>query len=345
MSFELLSGMYKLLDGLEAEELSSSILEESGIARSLEEIGIGQQFEIETIEGRNVLMNGDKVVDLQGAISKIESFGNLRGALSDMGVSEEVLNTRQIRRYTDSFKERWDNQPGNVDIQTVREFDSSGDSIEADTGAPDPQSVRDVEDVLSHNERLARDFEEKIDKLKSKVENGKTTTVGTWVKRTIVFGVGALTAALVFSEILKHRQEMNGCWLVDIRTGEKCKVLNMTCVRKETDERACGDLNVCGKDGLSPCFSPDTCVRRDSVSGNCLETIGKCSSGTCHAQCRGDSKLRLPPGKRLMCVDVNFWGAAEDFFDTVIGSAFNKKYLVIAGVVAFAIVAILLFAR
>lgn len=350
MSVELLEGMYRLLGGLEERELSESLLEESGFARSLEEIGIRQKFEIETIEGRKVLTNGDRPVDLLGAIRSIENYGDITSALVDLNVPSEIIESGPVQRYSASYRERWARQPGNLDIELVQEFDATGDAIEAETGAPDPTSVQDVDAILRSNETLAKKFSEKVDALKRKLSGGDRVSVGTWVKRGLTFGAGLITAGLIYTEIMKHKMAMNGCWLVDIRTGQKCKISTMTCTGKRDDgdtsrDKSCGEFNVCGRDGLSPCFETTTCTRRNAATGACVETIGKCSTGTCHSLCTFNTSLRLPPGKRLQCVSVNFWGAAEDFFDSVLGTVFDRRFLLVAGAMVLVIAAILFFSR
>lgn len=345
MAAELLEGMYRLLRGAEERELTEAFLEESGITKSLEEIGVQQEFKIKTIDGKKTLTNNDRPVDLNGAVRSIENYGDIAAALTDLNVPNEVIESGPVRRFTTSYKERWTRLPGNEDINLVQEFDETGDKIESETGARDPMTPADVQDILLKNDKLARDFSDKIDALKRKVGRGDKVSVGTWVKRGLTLGAGIITGFLIFSEILKHRTAMNGCWLVDIRTGEKCKISTMTCNDKKKDDIHCGEYNVCGADGLSPCFAATTCVKRNTPTGPCVQTIGNCTGGTCHPLCTFGTTLRLPPGKRLHCVNVNFWGAAEDFFDSTLGTIFDRRYLMMAGVIVLVILAILFFSR
>ena len=345
MAAELLEGMYRLMRVVEERELTEAFIEDSGIKKSLEGIGVRQEFKVKTVDGKKTLTNNDRPVDLSGAIRNIENYGDIAAALTDLNVPNEVIESGPVRRFTTSYKERWESLPGNEDIKLVQEFDETGDRIETQTGAQDPTTPAEVQDILLKNEKLAKDFSDKIDAIRRKAGRGDKVSVGTWVKRGLTLGAGVITGVLIFSEILKHRAVMNGCWLVDIRTGEKCKISTLSCDVKRRCDTHCGEYNVCGIDGLSPCFAATTCVRRNASTGVCVQTIGVCNNGMCHPLCTFDTPLRLPPGKRLHCVNVNFWGAAEDFFDSTLGTIFDRRYLMMAGAVALVILAILLLSR
>lgn len=205
-----------------------------------------------------------------------------------------------------------------------------------------------MKEALQRDKSFANEMNERFDRLKRKVEEsrktGKEFKAGKWIKRVVVGGGILFGGLAIFDEINKHRMIMNGCWLVDIRTGQKCKVNSLTChTSKEEAKYACGPYNVCGENGLSPCFDSNTCVRR-ARDGTCEQTIGKCRTGTCNALCSRDSALKVPPGKRLQCVSVNFWGAAEDFLGEAATGIFGKNFwwYIRVGFVGFVVLVVFL---
>lgn len=354
---ELLESISRVSDGLgsanAAEESVSSIsslIENSRFYAHMGEIGLSEEtFALEGDPGNVRLTNNGEPVDLDNAIKNIENYGDVAAAMRDLRVPDDVISEPPVQRYAAEYKARWDNQPGNVDIKSVEDVETTGEDIETKVKS-DPSSYSEMTEVLERDKSFANEMNKRFDELKKKVEEsrsaGKSFKAGKWIKR-VVFGGGILIGGLaIFNEINKHRVIMNGCWLVDIRTGEKCKVNSLTCHNISTDEAKymCGQYNVCGKDGLSPCFDSSTCARR-ARNGTCEQTIGKCRSGTCNKLCSHDSTLKVPPGKRLQCVSVNFWGAAEDFLGETLTGIFGKNFWWYIGIGFIVLVILLVLTR
>ena len=351
MALEVLEGMSKLLDGIKSEgKLPPSFLEESGFTKSLEAMGVQSSgFAIEEIEGSKMLTNRGRTVNLTNVIRNMENYGNIPEALTELHVTPDVIESEPVTSYAKFYKQHWEAQPGNVDIKTINDITKTGDIVEAETGVGDPDSVGQVERILDVNPRLKSRLTSKLETLEKKVraaaEKGNVFKAGTWIKRGVFLGAGIITTGIVYSEILKHRDIMNGCWLVDIKTGEKCKISSLTCHDKALDktDHICGSYNVCGKDGISPCFAENTCVTRNPA-GVCTKTIGKCTKGKCNPLCSINSPIRFPSGKRLQCVDVNFWGAAEDFVGSSLTGVFGENFIFISGlIIAIIIIVLILF--
>jgi hypothetical protein len=145
-----------------------------------------------------------------------------------------------------------------------------------------------------------------------------TKQVGKWIKRSVM-GVGAaLFAVWAYKNIREHQKLMNGCWLVNMTGGQKCKIGTLTCdANVEQDMCTNSDLAKCGPGLNATCFPPDECLRYEAEV--CKATIGQteCGEGPCHEACNEDL-VEVPPNFRLVCVDASFWDAADDFFDDII---------------------------
>lgn len=352
---EFLESMLRVSEGLRAanaaEEAASSmtsLLERSRFYSHMGDMGLsGETFSFEGDPGNVRLTNNGEPVDLDGAIKNVKNYGDVLSAMRDLKVPEDVINEGPVQRYAAEYKVKWDNQPGNLDIKSVDYIEDTGKEIETKLEA-DPKSYAEMKEALGKDKSLSNELNNRFDELKRKVEDsrrsGKECKVGRWIKR-VVFSGGILVGGLeIFNEINKHRMLMNGCWLVDIRTGEKCKIGPLTCHKISSEEikYLCGPYNVCGQDGLSPCFDQNTCVKR-AKNGTCDQTIGKCKTGNCNALCSQDSSLKVPSGKRLKCVSVNFWGAAEDFLGETLTGIFGKNFwwYIGAGFVVFVVILII----
>lgn len=354
---EILESMARVSEGLRAANAAgealnsvSSLLESSRFYAHMGEIGFSAEgtFAFEGNPGEIRLTNTGEVVDLESAIKNVENYGDILAAMRDLKVPEEALEERPVQRYAADYKVRWENQAGNLDIKAVEDVENTGEEIESKVG--EPTSVSDMTEKINSDSSFAKEMNKRFDELKKKVDEarggGREFKTGKWVKRVVFAGGVVVAAAAIYKEINKHKAIMNGCWLVDIRTGEKCKIAFLTCHDTTADELKymCESYNVCGDDGLSPCFSPDTCVKH-GVDGECTQTIGKCQVGTCNALCSHASTLKIPPGKRLQCVSVNFWGAAEDFLGETLTGIFGKNFWWYVGLVGVALVVVLVLTR
>lgn len=352
---EFLESISRVSEGLKAanavEEYTSSLsllLTESRFYANIRELGLsGDTFAFEGDTGNVQLTNNGEPVDLDNSIKNIENRGDIVAALRDLRVPEDVISEPPVQRYAAEYKARWDNQPGNVDIKSVKNAETTGEKIEYKLESA-PSSYSEMTEAFKRDKSFANEMNNRFNKLKKQVEdfrnNGKEFKTGKWIKR-VVFGGGIFIGGVaIFNEINKHKTIMNGCWVVDIRTGEKCKVGSLTCNTISADEAKymCGSYNYCGEDGLSSCFDPKTCVKR-AKDKTCEQTIGKCQTGTCNILCSQSSTLKIPPGKRLQCVSVNFWGAAEDFLGESLSEMFGKNFWWYIGVGFVVLVVILIF--
>jgi hypothetical protein len=277
-----------------------------------------------------------RVVDLEGVKSSMGK-GDLIEGLKKLGIPDSELSSVEVKKYSEYYEKAWNNQPGLRSIRDESEMAQKGNKISQQVG--EPSSALVLEQILKDNSDLKNYFSDGMAELKKKIkESGGSgrVEVGKWIKRTIILSLTGVTVAALFQAISAHQKAMNGCWLVNLISGEKCKVKTMTCF--SDPERECSnDVEKCGSRGVDACFGPDLCVQFSN--GLCTGRLGQCGSGVCHPLC-DNSKITVPLGYQLTCVNVSWWTASMDFFESVWSGA--KWWLwVLCGVVVVVLLLIL----
>lgn len=269
-----------------------------------------------------------KDVDFNSAENAMKLEGDVEKAFKEIGAPDEVLKNEEVQKYAAEYKNTFDNQPGIKAISDVKETIQDGNSITEEVG--EPKSQTDFNDLLEKNNKLNSDLQEKIDELNKKLDENlketgkKETEVGKWVKKAI----GAISIGLLYSMIKDHQAEMNGCWLVNQQTGEKCKVAILTCDESMRNSGStCPSDKItmvgCGSNRTDPCFAKDSCVESGQITkGNatpsCKTKLEQCNdSSACSMYCNC-ATIDCPDGYSLQCVNADFWGSAGDFFKEAI---------------------------
>lgn len=310
----------------EATETVSSLLEDTNFYENMEDIGLsGETFTLDGDIGNITLRNNGEEVDLTGAIKNLSDHGDIIGAMKDLRVPDNVLSEPPIQRYAAKYKVMWENQPGNLEIKYVEKIESMGENLERKLQA-DPKNFDEFREFLKDKDvnRKFGEFKKQIDDARNE---GTPFQSGKWVKRVLLGGGIFVGALAIYNEITKHKDIMNGCWMVDVRSGKKCKIRSLTCtgISSDSAQHMCPIQNVCGDNGVAPCFASNTCIKK-RVDGTCERTIGKCTTGTCNVLCSPATTLNVPPGKKLQCVSVNFWGAAEDLMHANLSNIFGSSF-------------------
>lgn len=247
---------------------------------------------------------------------------------------------------SDDFKEinstqidQFEKSPGMADVNDLDTSTSEGKSAADDAGGNpvDDPSGKDIQDKMNElkNKNKARfdELQEKFDKLKEDAKNGKKKTWGQWTKdkltdltKLAAMGLGSYA----FYEMVKeHQDSMNGCWLIETSTGNKCKIPQLTC---NADARKAGTPCVPCTDcanNFNPCAgvkcktadddSPfpgsgcsNCCNAADGTTPeDCLSDAPSCTDD-CDPMCSSSKYRNIPQGYGMKCVNVDWWGALAD---------------------------------
>ena len=208
-------------------------------------------------------------------------------------------------------------------------------------------------------------------------QNGKNK-IGKWV--VTFFGAGVFIGGGVglYEAIEKHRRELNGCWLYNTTTGQRCKIYPLTCNKIYKDANASSLCDYCEKSGcpgdqFNPCMTKSKALSTDKTAdfpgtydvdkGTCTNCVDDKGQDACvdncileddgataySKQCNGDL-FDLPAGWKILGYNLD-WGQAfesatgvKPAFDPYADEGLGiwgtfKLILIIAGsVIALAIV-------
>lgn len=301
--------------------IDKNLLEETNFYSQMTDMGLSGvdgNFAISGDPGHYDFTNGGEKINIDEAVNDIHNHGDIIASLEELHIPEDVFDSPPVKEYASAYKNNWNHLPGNQDIEGVEETMNNGKVLEEETQS-DPKNPKDAETHATD------ELKKEVDKLKKDLEKNGKASVGKWVKRTIIFGGGALGLLYLYNEILNHQKIMNGCWLVDIKTGEKCKLPQLTCHNLSDEELpyVCKPYFECGPKHISKCFPNNT----------------TCTEKVCDARCSNNSTIEVPPNKRLQCVEVNFWGAASDFLKT---NLFDIKFWLYIGLAVALFIVIIL---
>jgi hypothetical protein len=324
----------------------------------------GEDFKTENVKAYNEKM---EVGDVEGA---------MREVFPDSAFKDTAF-TDMVSKLTSELS----------DNPSVIAKKGLADSIERGKTAQG-DSASDGSDA-AENKNLNDALEKRVKELEEQAKKDGTSPAdtkgkfGDWVKNNAVSllmlaGVGGGIGALI-ALIKDHQNKMNGCWLVNKKTGNKQKVKLLTCDSKNqippplspwgSEEPKSGATSTCKGTQASPCCdeldasNPTRICKEyqiDKKTGkNPVSPTGQILCKTCLTQCKGSSPCssycdcstvaNCPKDTYLTCVNVDFWGAAGDFLGDALGGlvggflkAFWRvaKWIILAvGIVVLAIVA------
>ena len=346
--------------GISAEDLSS----------------INEEFNGSFPEGNlNLSLNEDgKITNSKGepvdsnTVREKMLDGDIKGALEDLGidVSDENFETSIESEETEYKKSEGFKQRENLNTS-----EKLGDDIEQNNDLSedvDTDSLSEKEqEVIEKIKEAKADLIESEEKPGGAEEKGKTwgESLKDGVEKITKFALLALTAAEVAELIKKHQKEMNGCWIVNSQTGDKCKISYLQCGDDADTNNACAfnikdgsggsavpkcntptsftDICKCGKSKNEYCLDPKICLddkaKGATTSTTCNVTLDKicqldkeAKNDTCPAGCDGGTG-NLPPltgNLHYKCVKVSFWSAAADWTENTI-TDLAKKVIDIGG--------------
>ena len=279
------------------------------------------KFEIRGEIGKYELLYDGEVVDVEGA-SKAMKEGRLLDALKEYKAPKEVLMDKTVIDYSTKYEKAWKQQESIKAKAKWTDITENGKKGTKSVGG-EPKTPEEFNKIIEENKSL----KEAVKKMKNEATEASKTgkvevTKGEWTKTKIALKVllAAIATGTLYELIKSHQNAMNGCWLVNISDGSKCKVLRLTCNKDEkTSSDPCQSnykcKNICTKkDGT--CFGEDACIKCSDVDATgvqtCAETLKECDEGSSCDKCSCDS-IGCPDGYFLQCVDIDFLGATEDF--------------------------------
>lgn len=336
-----------------------------------EKIGMeGQKFDITKLDDGTVQIKNSKgeVIDYKSAKEKMDA-SDFKGALKDLKVPDEVINDPKISQFSEDLKILNDEQIG---IKSTKDYMNDLDKNKSNYEKLAPNDVKSPEDLdrlYKENPEFKKFMDNAKEETEDKVKKNSNSTSGKWtdIIKTTAF-LAALTAGgiALYEFIKKHQNECNGCWLIDDKTGSKCKVEPLTCNSDyRTSDNLCKSSDLLGCDatipdcsgatGSSLCFqtsvsskggtcmkfgpNPDT-TKTTQVCVNCLSQCGgsdPCNNCSC-------STIQCPSGKHLQCMNLTWMEALGDLLDKPFDSGFDilQKILKIVGIALLIILGLFL---
>lgn len=197
------------------------------------------------------------------------------------------------------------------DIATIVTRLDMGKMVETVYGIP--TSFEELNTILNNDVHYFQGLIARIDEKGREIATDTNKNVGVWVSRAFTSDV---TPTNIFRALSRHRTNINGCWIV-WPWGERCLLQKLTCNGNTTPcvnqmGREIPRINNCGYSGRDPCFE---CLIWNE-DGSCGTPLTQCTGGnSCGEQCAND-RIEMPSDEvNLQCVNANFWGAIQDFFD------------------------------
>jgi hypothetical protein len=284
----------------------------------------------------------DMQADLDGDISGDGKPPELKNVLEVLSKDFDI-NSDDFKTINDEKIGQFDNSKGKQASDALDERKREGKSAADAAGLPPDNAtnaeMKELMDKFSENKAQFDELKEKFDQIKEDAKNGKKSW-GEWTKdkltdaaKLAAMGLGSYA---FYEMVKKHQDAMNGCWMVEISTGKKCKVSQLTCdadarqagINSNTACVSCKDC-VTNKTAFNPCpgveckgkektLYPGTgcdncCSAKDGTTAElCLSDVPSCTDG-CDSNC--SSKYRnIPQGYSMKCVSVDWWGALSDGF-------------------------------
>jgi hypothetical protein len=342
MAINLTAGIELMFNKLSENNLSGTELEstevDKGFIQNLQTLGINiHDFKIDGDVGNYHLTRINKVIDNDRVIRSLTT-GNLLDILDSLGINDEELTQRTLS-YQVVYKNIYNQQRGIKNINNQIIDDEYGKQLTAKLG--DPKTEEDLNNILKDNPNIKAKF----DKFKKKIVSNDKTTVGKWTKRVFTIGALSIASGGLWKVINDHKKSMNGCWLVNAKTGDKCKIQTLTCNGNTHNLCSPAEMKRCGshllpEENTSQCFANDKCMKQDE-NGKCIKTLGNTCSGnkSCNKYC---GKIRAPLGYKMTCVSTNFWGAANDLMGNLTLPLSSWWKYILIGIVVVIIIIVLM---
>lgn len=267
-----------------------------------------EDFKIKGDVGDYHLTRGDIIIDTTKVMEALKS-GDVIAVLDSLGIDKSELTQRTLS-YQSTYKKMYNQQPGIKLIKSQSENKKVGNEITKKLGDPDTQSKLDT--ILDKNPKIKN----QLKTLKEKIYRDGSVSVGKWKKGIITMGALSVAGGGLWSIINKHKKEMNGCWLVNLKTGEKCKIIPLTCDDDRTDVCLAKDTLRCGshllpEENTEPCFNNNKCIKQ--INGRCVKTIiNACDDNNGNVCSKFCGNINAPMGYKTICVSNDFWGATKD---------------------------------
>lgn len=338
---ELRSRLNKLnVSGVELE-MDIDLFNESGFDEDLSFLDLphdGFSIEGDVSNYRVVTAEGD-VIDLE-AVNKGILKGDLGMVIKELKFPDESLSLK-TREYMDIYRKQWESKLGTQDLAYIDKVTDDGKVMESEVGVR-INNADQLEAVLNDDANLKAKFDNDVNALRTKFSKNSNVQMGKWVKRGVILTAAGLTVSEVWKMINNHRKEMNGCWLVNTSTGNKCKIATMSKCGKNDKWLCANNMHVCGSLKTENCFPQGKCLVLND-DGSCGDALGSCvDDKECHKYC---GNIDAPEGYRTYCVNVNFWGAADDFFGDVLAPTKWFKWILYIGIAVVILVIIVMLIK
>ena len=371
------------LDGIQdtvREQLSGDNFTKIGIESG--------EITMSEVDGVKVIKYGDSVLDttkLDEFRKNIED-GKIADAYRAIGMPESFFDEGgPFAEYAKETSVEVATDAGNQIINSVQGDEGAEVRGERARGDDPKNPTTDAENAkVEDNPNIKKAKGDLVKEADDAKKEGKTTVdKGKWVERA--FDLAKLAAlgtgiGLLVKAIKDHQKAMNGCWLVENSSGNKYKVRMLTCESGERGSNCCGSWgDIPGNSkGVATCAVHAKCCDYNSDPSNkdaaiicqkyridktgkvimstdgktplCKQCVGQCDENTsCSSLCDCSKVANCPAGTRLVCMNVDFWGAAGDFLGDAFGGlvgGFLKglwrvaKWIILAiGIVILAVVA------
>lgn len=371
-----------LSHGANAIELTEFKFPESAIQDAVSEINTDDLLsglrsgDLEAKGGTVFNTTTGEVVDLSKVSDDLQD-GNIIEVAEELGLPEEKIPP-EVKSDIPAYEEAAKNLPINQTINLNVSLEDYAKKADNDVGVP--KSGDDIEKLMKNDEKFEKEIKKLQEDAKDKGES-KIKKASKWFKRLVVVAAAGAIGYELYEKVHDHACDMAGCWLVNIKSGEKCKIKSLSCGGNAND--TCGTTTFptpeC-KNGVcldgSPCDStkqcgpcikwkgdctadkktdccaknqdPNTCCDKtapSSCSGGTCGSFFSSSGGNCSDNCNSKN-IHVPKGYKLVCNQGSFWAAWKDLGlpDPFSGSGiFSKIFHIIFAIVIFVVILIVVY--
>jgi hypothetical protein len=358
----------KAFEGKSIKETLTVEIDNTGKKFIVRKSGSGSTEVKTDIKDLQKYLNGD-------ADSKINIEPDIGKALN--AFIDVDFNSPDFKKLDTEYRAQFRESTGVSDITTLQNT-LKQDALLTKIFASDPQTINEFNDMLSENkDPNAIKIKKLVDDLQKSCKENPKEEVGRWKKIKDAATIAALAAGGIafYTAIKDHQNEMNGCWLVNIKSGQKCKVQPLTCDSGARNAVSDAPCLICGNWSQSSCFNTCNGTQCNKTidgictppPGNCCNTTpsttpptsptkidclhndpstiqGNCDSdGMCSNLCNSSSYNNIQSGYSLVCSNVSWWGAAIDLIGDIPGDITSmlqkilKWGLMIGGIIILAI--------
>lgn len=289
------------------------------------------------------LVRGDVMIDRLEVVKALNS-GDIVALLESLGITEDEMKSSRLTtdQFRQHYKKAYKDQLGIKLIDRRLEEVELSDRLTRELGTP--RSSEEFEAIV----RNRADVKVQLDAFEKQLaKKGVLKTKG-WLKRTVKLAMIGAGVGGLWALIDGHRKAMNGCWLINVRTGEKCKISTLTCNGNTVGECSESATHVCGSYLLSakntePCYARTKCMKKDPMTGECIETLKQAcdvvskKGESCSKYCE---HINTPAGYKTLCVSADFWGAAKDLVSTLALSTTGWLKTILLGVAVLVVVVV-----